>query len=292
MQNTDTPVLQMENVKKYYGKTVALNGVSLTGRQGEVIGILGQNGAGKSTLISLIVGANTLDSGHLQVFGTHPPYTADVRIRLCLAPQRLALYEKLSVMENLVLLGALYGLRGTYLHQRIDCVAQAMDLTSFLTRRVHDCSEGMKRRTNMAATMLPDADLVLFDEPTAGVDVQSRQKILDMVVQLKELGKCVIYTTHYIEEIEAICDEVLILHKGHVLACASPSELVLAHGGPSCISYCNCVSGKTVEHTTDQPIEYLQGLVDRRTEIADLKIQPPKLSDAFVSLIKEIESNV
>ena len=292
MSYDSTPALQLSNVEKNYGKIVALNDVSLTARKGQVMGILGQNGAGKTTLISLIVGANAVDDGRLEVFGFAPPYTADIRNRFCLAPQRLALYEKLSVMENLALMGALYALRGANLRQRIEDVAREMDLTSFLTRRVHDCSEGMKRRANMAAALLPDADLLLLDEPTAGVDVQSRQKILDTVIRLKELGKCIIYTTHYIEEIEAVCDEVLVLHNGRVLACASPSKVVSAHGGPSCISYRESINGEAVENKTYNPVEYLRELIDRRAEISDLKVQPPKLSDAFVDLVKGIEDDV
>lgn len=288
-QNVGTPALRLTSVTKSYGETVALDDANLTARQGKVTGILGRNGAGKSTMISLIVGANKMDGGRIEVFGANPPYAADVRRRLCLAPQRLALYEKLSVTENLALLGALYGLRGANLRQRIDHVAREMDLTSFLARQVQDCSEGMKRRANMAAAMLPDADLVLLDEPTAGVDVQSREKILDTVASLKELGKCVIYTTHYIEEVEVICDEALVLHKGRVLACAPPGELVRAHGGSSVISHHDRVSGEAVEHVTDRPFEYLQALLNRRAEIGDLKISPPKLSDAFVALIEEDE---
>ncbi len=289
MQNGRDPALRLTGVTKSYGETVALDGANLTARRGGVTGILGRNGAGKSTMINLIAGASKTDGGRVEVFGASPPYAAEVRRRLCLAPQRLALYEKLSVTENLALLGALYGLRGASLRQRVDHVAREMDLTSFLARWVQDCSEGMKRRANMAAAMLADADLVLLDEPTAGVDVQSREKILHTVTRLKELGKCVIYTTHYIEEVEAVCDEVLVLHKGRVLACAPPGELVRTRGGPSRVSHRDRVSGETVERATDRPIEYLRELLNVRAEIGDLKISSPKLADVFVALIEEDE---
>ena len=212
-------VLEVSGLAKSYGALRAVDGISFAVRRGECAGLLGPNGAGKTTAISMIVGHVTPDAGAVQIEGS--PLTGDCderKRRLGLAPQDLALYEDLSATENLRFFGALYGLRGPELSQRIDAVLGIAGLRDRAKDRAGRYSGGMKRRLNLAAALLHDPHILLLDEPTVGVDPQSRNAIFEAIELLRADGKTILYTTHYMEEVERLCHRAIIMDHGQVIA--------------------------------------------------------------------------
>jgi ABC-2 type transport system ATP-binding protein len=222
-------MLTLENVRKAYGRVIAVDDLTLAVRRGEVFGLLGPNGAGKSTTVNLSVGLIAPDRGRVAIEGLGTPDEPAVRARLGVAPQALALYDLLSGRENLHFFGQAYGLSGRRLDERVTWSLAFVGLEDRARDRVMTYSGGMKRRLNLAAALLHDPDLVLLDEPTAGVDPQSRNQIFENMLELKRLGRTVIYTTHYMEEAERLCDRVAIIDKGRLLALGTVRELLTAH---------------------------------------------------------------
>jgi ABC-2 type transport system ATP-binding protein len=222
-------VLTFENVRKTYGSLVAVDGLSLTVERGEVLGLLGPNGAGKSTSVNLAVGLLAADSGHITVAG-NDPRRPDARQRIGVAPQALALYDLLSGRENLRFFGQMYGMSGVSLSRRVDWALDFVGLTDRAYDRVAGYSGGMKRRLNLAAAVVHDPELILLDEPTVGVDPQSRNQIFENILALKRLGRTIIYTTHYMEEAERLCDRIAVIDHGKLLALGSVDQLLKAHG--------------------------------------------------------------
>jgi ABC-2 type transport system ATP-binding protein len=222
-----TPVLlNVSQLSKSYGGRRAVDGVSFQVRQGQTVGLIGPNGAGKSTTVSMICGLLRADSGSVELDGVAIAQGQnDAKRKIGLVPQELALYEDLSALENLKLFGALYGLSGALLKERC---AQALQLV-LLADRAGDkpatFSGGMKRRLNIAAALLHDPQLLILDEPTVGVDPQSRNAIFDTLERLKAEGRALIYTSHYMEEVERLADHIVIIDHGKVLADESPAEL-------------------------------------------------------------------
>ena len=227
-------MVTFQNVRKSYGKganaALALDGLSLTVKQGEVFGLLGPNGAGKSTTVHLAVGLIAPDAGTIAIASQGAPTEPAVRRQIGVAPQALALYDLLSAEENLRFIAQLHGLDGTTLRERVDWALAFVGLTDRRRSRVAAYSGGMKRRLNMAAALVHDPSLILLDEPTAGVDPQSRNQIFENIRALQKLGRTVIYTTHYMEEAERLCDRVAIIDHGRLLALGTVQELLDAHG--------------------------------------------------------------
>jgi ABC-2 type transport system ATP-binding protein len=222
-------MLTLDNVRKTYGAIVAVDGLSLAVRRGEVLGLLGPNGAGKSTTVNLAIGLLAPDSGRVQIDGRGNPTNPAVRRALGVAPQALALYELLSGEENLRFLGEVYGLGATTLADRVRWGLEFVGLSDRRRDRVSTYSGGMKRRLNLAAALIHDPELILLDEPTVGVDPQSRHQIFENILALKRLGRTVIYTTHYMEEAERLCDRVAIIDKGKLLALGTVPQLLDTH---------------------------------------------------------------
>src|SRR5258705_6087975 len=212
-------MLEVRALKKSYGKVVAVDGVSLRAGASETIGLLGPNGAGKTTTVSMIAGLFAPDSGEVLIDGS--PLRGDtdpVKRKIGLVPQNIALYDELSALDNLIFLGALYDLQGAILKRAI---AEGLDLVGLADRakdKVETFSGGMKRRLNLAAALLHDPQILLLDEPTVGVDPQSRNAIFDNLETLKKRGKTLLYTTHYMEEAERLCDRIIIIDHGKVIA--------------------------------------------------------------------------
>ncbi len=225
-------MLDVENLRKAYDGVVALDGVDLRIGAGEIVGLLGPNGAGKTTLVSIVAGLRRADAGSVHVDGLDiatAPYKA--RRRLGLAPQDLGVYPILDVRENLRFFGELAGLGGRELVQRIDEVAEPLELTDLLTRPVRTLSGGEKRRVHTAMAMLHRPPLLLLDEPTTGVDVGTRTRLLEVVRALAaESGTAVCYSTHYLPEVEALGASVAIFDRGRLVARGTLAELVAAHG--------------------------------------------------------------
>ena len=223
-------MVTLDNVSKRYGATVAVDSLSLTVHRGEVLGLLGPNGAGKSTTVNLVVGLLSPDSGSVSIGGKGSPTDASVRRTIGVAPQSLAVYDLLSAQENLRFIGELYGLSGSTLAARVDWALAFVGLAERRRSRVDTMSGGMKRRLNLAAALVHDPDLILLDEPTVGVDPQSRNQIFANILELKRLGRTLIYTTHYMEEAERLCDRVAIIDQAKLLAVGTVPQLLEAHG--------------------------------------------------------------
>ena len=221
-------MLVVEGLTKRFGERVAVAGIGFRLARGECLGLLGPNGAGKTSTLSMISGIAAPDGGTVRL--AEAGQTSDLKRRVGLVPQDLALFDELSAWANLQLFGGLYGLRSITLRPRAEEALALVGLSDRRNDRVKTFSGGMKRRLNIAGALLHDPDLVLLDEPTVGVDPQSRNAIFENLEVLKRRGKTLIYTTHYMEEAERLCDRVLIMDHGHVLADDTVAALKGQHG--------------------------------------------------------------
>ena len=220
-------MLKVENLYKNYGNIRAVDGISFEVKRGEVFGLLGPNGAGKSTTISIISTLIPPTKGEI-IFEGESIFKnpKNIRQKLGVVPQDIALYPTLSGYENLRFWGNLYGLKGQELKQRINETADIIGLHERLKDKVEKYSGGMKRRLNIGAALLHMPDLLIMDEPTVGIDPQSRSHILDTVLKLNDRGITIIYTTHYMEEAENLCSRICIMDEGKIIASGTQQELV------------------------------------------------------------------
>lgn len=219
-------LLDVQNVSKSFGARKVVDGVSFSVARGQTLGLLGPNGAGKSTTVSMICGLLKPDQGQVLVEGqTMGAGNNAVKFKIGLVPQDLALYEDLPSIENLKLFGALYGLKGSQLQQRCESVLNLVNLTDRAADKPATFSGGMKRRLNIAAALLHEPELLILDEPTVGVDPQSRNAIFDSLELLKSRGLTLIYTSHYMEEVERLADHIVIIDHGKVISNETPADL-------------------------------------------------------------------
>lgn len=222
-----TTHIRTVGLRKRYGSIVALDGVDLTIERGELFGLLGPNGAGKTTLLSILSGLLEPDDGRVWLGDERiRPERPIVRRRLGLAPQDIALYPDLSARENLAFFGQLYGLVGSELQQRVDRTLNAVQLQDRADDRAGTFSGGMKRRLNLALAVLHRPEVLFLDEPTTGVDPQSRNHIFEEVRRLNSEGMTVVYCSHYMEEVQALCRRVGIIDHGKLVRCAPISQLL------------------------------------------------------------------
>jgi ABC-2 type transport system ATP-binding protein len=225
-------ILEARNLVKKYGDVTAVNDVNLAIQEGEIFGLLGPNGAGKTTLISMVTGLLKPTSGQIAVDGLDlKTDTNAVKSKLGLVPQELALYPTLTARDNLDFFGRLYGLGGKDLRERVEEVLGMVELTERADEAIETYSGGMKRRVNIAAGLLHQPKVLLLDEPTVGVDPQSRNAIFEGVEALNRAGVTVIYTTHYMEEAQRLCHRVAIIDEGRIIALDTPSALIRSLGG-------------------------------------------------------------
>lgn len=219
-------LVTFREVVKKYDTTITVNHLSFNIDQGEIFGLLGPNGAGKSTTIHMLAGLLKPSGGDILVEGfsirKHP---LEVKKRIGLVPQELAIYETLTARENVTFFAKLYGLRGSLLSDRVDEALQFVGLLDKAKDKPSTFSGGMKRRLNIACAIMHRPKLIIMDEPTVGIDPQSRNHILESVRELNKLGSTVIYTSHYMEEVEAICTRIGILDEGKLIACGTKDEL-------------------------------------------------------------------
>jgi ABC-2 type transport system ATP-binding protein len=224
-------VLACRDLAKRFDNRQAVDGVSFEIGSGETYGLLGPNGAGKTTTISMIAGLLDTDGGTIQIEGgSLTPAATALKARIGLVPQEIAIYPDLSARENLTFFGRLYGLPGRDLRVRVDELLEVVDLADRAKERTAAYSGGMKRRLNIAIGLLGRPRLLILDEPTVGVDPQSRNAILTSVEQLSDEGMAVLYTTHYMEEAERLCDRVGIIDEGKIKAEGTRRELVALVG--------------------------------------------------------------
>jgi len=292
---------------KRFGQVTAVDGITLELRAGECLGLLGPNGAGKSTLIRSIVGRVIPDEGTISVFGS-PADSVEARNTLGWIPQELALYPRLTCRENLQAFGRYHGMSGGALDQAVDHCLGWATLTDRVGELVKNLSGGMKRRLNMAAGLIHQPKLVLMDEPTVGVDPQSRNHIFEMIEKLRDEGMSLIYTTHYMEEAERLCDRVAIVDHGKVIALGTNAELVQnAFGSRSTVlarfagadertndrvaAWVAERGGQAVDGSAQFTVEHpteIAGLLESSAkegfELVDVSLRKPNLESVFLHL--------
>lgn len=276
-------MIRLESIGKSFGRVRAVDGLSLHMNAGEVFGLLGPNGAGKTTTISIATGLLAPDEGTALVHG-HDPRHASARSAIGVAPQALALYDELTGRENLDFFAAIYNLHGS---ERAERVQEALTLVTLVDRqhdRVQGYSGGMKRRLNLAAAVLHRPAVVFMDEPTAGVDPHARHAIFEIVGTLKSRGCTVVYSTHYMEEAERLCDRVAIIDAGKVLAIDTVAGLLGRYGGQSVLEFSRDGEGGRVERMESaDPIAALtQAAAGGRLQSA--RIHGPTLESVFLTL--------
>lgn len=226
---TATSAIHIDGLRKQYPGAFApaVDGLSLNIPGGSIYGLLGPNGAGKTTTISIICGMIPPDSGQVRVFGKPIDAAGDaIRSRLGVVPQHIALYPGLTGRENIAYIGRLYGITAADIRLRGERLMERLGMSAHAGKRVGRYSGGMKRRMNIIASLLHEPELLILDEPTAGVDVQSRALILDFLKDYRGSGHTVVYTSHLLEEAEQLCDTVAIIDEGRNIIEGTPSELV------------------------------------------------------------------
>ncbi len=238
-----TNIVETKDLYKKYNDQVAVQGVSFAIRQGEIFGFLGPNGAGKTTTISMLSTLLSPTSGAATISGFEVVRQAgEVKKRIGLVPQDLALYPTLSAHDNLLFFGRVYGLSGKALNMRVDWALELVGLADRGKDAVQTFSGGMKRRINIAAGLLHQPEILFLDEPTVGVDPQSRNYIFENVQRLNREGLTILYTTHYMEEAERLCHRVAIMDQGRIVALDTPQALIeLLGGGILHLGLANCV---------------------------------------------------
>jgi daunorubicin resistance ABC transporter ATP-binding subunit len=229
---TRVPAIELQALCKTFGTLQAVDHLTLTVEQGEIFGLLGPNGSGKTTTINLISGLSTPTSGEVQVMGYQMPHhTRRIRQMLGTVPQETALYEELSAWDNLDFHADLFSMARTGKKERIMQILELVQLQDRKHSRVSTFSGGMKRRLALARALLHDPQLLSLDEPTLGVDVQSRRAIWDYILALRDQGKTVLITTNYLEEAQALCERIAILDHGKLIAVDTPEHLKQTSGG-------------------------------------------------------------
>ncbi|AGA21209.1 linearmycin resistance ATP-binding protein LnrL [Bacillus subtilis subsp. subtilis] len=304
-------MLQAENIKKAYGKKTIVKGISFSLKKGESFGLLGPNGAGKSTTISMISGLVPHDSGNITVGGyVIGKETAKAKQKIGIVPQEIALYPTLTAHENLMFWGKMYGLTHGEAKKRSAEVLEYVGLTERAKDKIETFSGGMKRRINIGAALMHKPELLIMDEPTVGIDPQSRNHILETVKQLNETGMTVIYTSHYMEEVEFLCDRIGIIDQGEMIAIGTKTDLCSRLGGDTIIQL--TVSGineaflvaiRSLAHVNDVTVHELELKIDisaahhekvvtsllaeaaaHHISLLSLQVQEPNLERLFLNL--------
>ena len=224
-------LLRATGLHKHFAARHALRGIDLQVNAGEAVGLIGPNGSGKSTLMSIVSGVLRPDAGEVQLGAHGPPSSGRVRRLLGIAPQLTAIYSGLSAEQNLAFFGRLYGLSGRRLRARVDRSLQFVGLADRRADAAGTLSVGMQRRLNLACAIVHEPQLLLLDEPTVGVDPLSRQQLLRNIRQLRNEGHGILYATHHMDEAEQLCDRLVVIRAGTVVAEGSAAELVSAHHG-------------------------------------------------------------
>jgi ABC-2 type transport system ATP-binding protein len=296
--------LRVAGAGKSFGKVQALAGASFDVRQGELLGLLGPNGAGKTTVIKAIAGRLQLDAGTIEVFG-RAVTPRDPRPEIGVVPQELAVYPLLTARENLEVFGSLYGVSPAELDARVNWALQWSDLKDRADEPTKRFSGGMRRRLNIACSLLHQPTLVLLDEPTVGVDPQSRERIYEMLAALRQLGVSIVLTTHHLEEAEQRCDRIVIIDHGRIVASGTLAELLHSSLGdsrsvevrlqspwpaqaPRPASWRVSDDGRVVNTEVGNLVNELPALMtaisSAGVEVTDLTLRGSTLHDAFIAL--------
>jgi ABC-2 type transport system ATP-binding protein len=288
-------LLDLDGVRLSYGHVLAVRDLDLEVRRGETFGLLGPNGAGKSSLMRLIAGVARPDTGTIRL-GRDAVETLSARARIGIAPQDIALYGNLTAEENLAFFGRLHGLSGARLGYRVESCLALAGLAERRSHRVKTFSGGMQRRLNLACAVVHEPELVLLDEPTAGVDPQSRNHIFEALEMLRADGLTIVYSTHYMEEAERLCDRIGIIDQGRLLALGTLPELVARYGGryrlevgldgdlPASFQPSPELDGHRARFVTDDPWPILSAIWHARMGVKSVHLERPSLETVFLSL--------
>ncbi len=302
-------MIRIEHLRKCYGELVAVDDVSLEVADGEVFGLLGPNGAGKTTTINMLCGVLRPDSGRVLV-GDRDVWLEPkaVKSRMGVVPQEIAVYEDLTARDNLTFWGRIYGLRGAELKRRTDRVLERVGLADRASDRVAQFSGGMKRRLNLSMGLLHEPAVLLLDEPTVGIDPQARLAILEVIREVAASGTTVVYTTHYMDEAQELCDRIAIVDHGRVLALGTLDELTRLAGEAEVLRVAGAfdsrravavlgeVGGARILNVADGDVvlaveaggpgllSVLPAVLASGLEIDDVSIQQPNLQNVFITL--------
>jgi len=274
-------MVKLANLRKTFGRIVAVDDLSLEIQPGEVFGLLGPNGAGKTTTVNMAIGLLRPDAGTVELDGQGSPEQRAVRRKIGVAPQEMAIYTELTGEENVSFFGRLQGLTGRELAKRVAWSLDFVGLTDRRRDRAKTYSGGMQRRLNLAIAIVHDPDLLLLDEPTVGVDPQSRNAIFERIEALQERGRTIVYTTHYMEEAQRLCDRVCIIDHGEVLALDTVDALIATHGGNSIVRAQTAEGETRIE--TDDPVAELKRLQEAGT-LEHFRVDRPDLEQVFLNL--------
>jgi ABC-2 type transport system ATP-binding protein len=286
-------LLFVDSIDKYYGNKQVLKKASLQISEGICYGVVGPNGAGKSTLIKIIASIIQDYKGDVQF--------TDEKLRIGYVPQEIALEETVTAQENLIFFGKLYGLRGDLLRSRVKEVLSEIGLTERGKDKVRTFSGGMKRRINIGCAIMHNPKLIIMDEPTVGIDPQSRRYIFQMIEQFKKEGRTIIYASHYMEEVEQLCDEAAFIDRGQIIESGPIDRLINRHAVPAIfVKGSNCLpdnmeglgsvkdkdGGKLV--TTNHPLQAMERVLQHcknlNVELERLELVKPRLEDIFFLL--------
>ncbi len=276
-------IVEVSNLVKSYNGLTAVNGVNFAIRQGEIFGLLGPNGAGKTTTISMLTCLLVPTSGTVKIDGHDVVSQAKaVKGVIGLVPQDLAVYPQLSARDNLLFFGRIYGLKGKQLRQRVDDLLELVGLSERAKDLVDKFSGGMKRRVNIAAGLLHRPQVLFLDEPTVGVDPQSRNFIFDNIEILNRQGMTILYTTHYMEEAERLCHRVAIIDRGQIIALDTPKALVNSLGS----GIIRLGLPETTKQTFIDQIKKLPAVKDVSLRDDILSVQTRRSQEALVQIIQ------
>jgi len=302
-------MIEVQGLRKVFGSLTAVDDLSFTVAEGEVFGLLGPNGAGKTTTINMVCGVLRPDAGRVLLAGhdvwEHP---REAKRMLGVVPQEIAVYEDLTARDNLAFWGSLYGLRGAELRRRVGASLERVGLEERAGSKVGTFSGGMKRRLNLCMGLIAEPRVLLLDEPTVGIDPQARLGILEVVREVAAAGTTVLYTTHYMDEAEELCDRIAIVDHGRVLTCGTLDELRRLAGegevlrlsgeftetdarerlagvqGAKVLSVGSELAVLTVERDGPGLLAVLPEILDLGLAVADISIQRPSLQSVFIRL--------
>jgi len=303
--NSPDAVIKVEGLVKRYGKFEAVRGISFMVTRGECFGFLGPNGAGKSTTIGMITCTSVPTTGKVWVLGHDAARDARrIKSRIGIVPQELSIHGLMSAPQNLALYGSLYGMAAGQIRRRSRKLLQIMGLEERDRELVKNYSGGMKQRLNILLAMIHEPEIIFLDEPTQGLDPQSRHRIWDVLTEMKAGGSTIFLSTHYMEEADYLCDRIAIIDDGRIIARGTPQELKTEYGGEKTleievgyyegiVAQMKCIPGIT-QATYDEklvllssrPQEALPEVVSQLAEkdVRDIKIADPSLEDVFLGL--------
>ncbi|OQX83914.1 MAG: hypothetical protein B6D63_05450 [Candidatus Latescibacteria bacterium 4484_7] len=298
-------MIDVVDLKKSYADVMALRGVSFSVKEGEIFGLLGPNGAGKTTTVSILSGVLEADSGSVSIAGMDIKRDSKrVKRLMGVVPQEIALYEELSAKENLHFWGGLYGLSGKDLERETERVLELVELTDRANDPVKSYSGGMKRRLNLIIGLIHRPRIILLDEPTLGIDPQARLKILDIVKGEAANGSTIVYTTHYLDEAEKLCDRIAIIDRGEILSIGTLAEIARLAGEEDMVTITGDFEGVAIDSLLEGArLEYISegvctfsvperpvlgGILERffkaGVKVRNIEVKEPSLEGAFVKL--------